>query len=920
MSLKKFVAVLFTLFVSCLPAFAQTDTIGIKTIVDKTIKYNADFPLEKVYLHFDKPYYAAGDTIWFKAYLTSDVLATEDMTKNKHLPSPISKIVYVDILTAKDSIIQVLKLPVTDGVAAGDILLPKNVYRQGNYHVRAYTNWMRNFDPEYFFNKTIPIGTLVDRTVFSTITMTNQFNDDKIKVDAVIHYYTADGRDYAGRKVTWKVQNSEFEDDLSKGKGTTDAKGNLNVSFTTSKKAALSTATLITGIDINNNTTVTTYPLKNVASPTDVQFFPEGGDMVSGIKSKVAFKAVKADGIGADFKGSVTDNSGAVVASIAPQHLGMGVFELTPESGKTYKASLTFADGSHNTYDLPKVKDEGMTLSINNSDAEKITLTFAANDAFIATGKNKTIAIIAKSGQLVCYAGQVPLVSKLYTATIPKSKFPSGVAQFTIFATNGEVLAERLAFIQRKDQLQLTLATPKTTYTGRDLVPFTVAAKTPANQPAMANLSVTVIDEKKVPFDENSETTILTHQLLTADLKGYVEKPNYYFNNPSAKSAADLDVLMLTQGYRRYVYKDILANKTPTVKYLPEEGIEVNGSLRTATGMAVSKGTVNFFIKNMKISSVVTTDANGEFRIPKLFFPDSVKAVVNARGSLNANSLMIILNNPQPQAATPSFDTGAELANIDTALNAYLQNNKKIAQNSRVIQEVVIKEAKVEKKASHQDYPNLVGLSMMADHTLDGGALKGCPNIFACIRSMMPGVIENQNMLYLAREYNAGRRVPMSIYMDGAVVDFVDLLSVLPDNIDQIEVFNTEGLSGINRVNSTSGVLVVTSKKRVQGKVDKELLAELLSPQYSARNFTPKGYYMARSFYSPKYDVTKTGSFGGDLRTTIYWNPKVITDKTTGAANFDVTNADGTGTYRAIVEGIDAEGNIGRTVYRYTVK
>jgi hypothetical protein len=94
----------------------------------------------------------------------------------------------------------------------------------------------------------------------------------------------------------------------------------------------------------------------------------------------------------------------------------------------------------------------------------------------------------------------------------------------------------------------------------------------------------------------------------------------------------------------------------------------------------------------------------------------------------------------------------------------------------------------------------------------------------------------------------------------------------------------------------------------------------LLTPQYSAVNFTPKGYYMARSFYSPKYDVTKTGSFGGDLRSTIYWNPKVITDKTTGEASFNFFNADTAGPYRAIIEGIDSEGNIGRAVYRYTVR
>jgi hypothetical protein len=920
MNLRNFAAILLLLFITYLPGFAQTDTIGVKTIVDKTIKYNSDYPLEKVYVHFDKPYYAVGDTIWFKAYITSDALVTDDMTKNKHLPSGLSKVIYVDILTGKDSIVQRLKLPVTDGTAVGDILILKNVYKQGNYHVRAYTNWMRNFGAEYFFNKTIPIGTLVNRTVFSTITLNGQLKGEQAKVDAVIHYYTADGRDYAGRKVSWKVQNSEFDDNLSKGKGTTDSKGNINITFTTSKTAALNTASLITGIEINNNTTINTFSLKNVAAPLDVQFFPEGGDMINGVKSKIAFKAIKPDGLGTDLKGSVMDNSGAVVATLTAQHLGMGFFELTPQAGKTYKAALTFPDGTQNTYDLPKAKDSGLTLSIDNSNPDKLSLTFATNDAFIQSGKAKTISIIGKSGQLVCYAGQAPLMSKLYTATVPKTKFPSGVAQFTIFASNGEVLAERLIFIQRNDQLKITLATPKTTYTARDQVLFNVTAKTPANQPALANLSVTVIDDKKVPFDENSETTILTNQLLTADLKGYVEKPNYYFNSPNAKTAADLDILMLTQGYRRFTYPDILANKAPALKYSAEEGLEISGALRTGSGMPVSRGTINFYIKNMKISAVVTTDPNGDFRIPKLFFPDSVKAVINAKGTTNANNLMIMVSNPTPQPETPNFNGADEIINIDTALNAYLQNEKKVAQNSRVIQEVVIKETKPVKKANHQDYPNLVGLSMMADHTLDGGNLKGCPSLYECVRSMMPGVIENQNKLYLARNFNSGNKTEMSIYLDGAVIDFTDLMTVNPANVDQVEVFNNEGLSGVNRMNNTAGVLVVSMKKAVAPKLDKELLNQLLTPQYSAVNFTPKGYYMARSFYSPKYDASKEGSFGGDLRTTIYWNPKVITDKATGAATFDLFNADGTGTYRAIIEGIDSEGNIGRTVYRYTVR
>ncbi len=184
----------------------------------------------------------------------------------------------------------------------------------------------------------------------------------------------------------------------------------------------------------------------------------------------------------------------------------------------------------------------------------------------------------------------------------------------------------------------------------------------------------------------------------------------------------------------------------------------------------------------------------------------------------------------------------------------------------------------------------------------------------------MPGVTSDQDKLYISRDYNSGQRTPMAVYLNGMVVDFQDLINVLPTDVDQIEIFNSDGVSGINRMNGTSGVVVISTKKIEKQKIDKELLNSLLTPQYSAINFNPKGYYTARTFYSPKYDATKSGSFGGDFRSTIYWNPKVITDKATGETTFDFYNADGTGTYRAIIEGIDAQGNIGRTVYRYKVQ
>src|ERR1700709_1320745 len=136
MNLRKFL-LLLSISVAFLhiTAFAQRDTIPLPTIIAKTAKLTNDHPTEKVYLHFDKPYYAIGDTMWFKAYVTID----------QHILSPLSKILYVD-LTDGAQIVDEIKLQLVNGMASNYIPLPPLFAKRGNYHIRAYTRWMRNSD------------------------------------------------------------------------------------------------------------------------------------------------------------------------------------------------------------------------------------------------------------------------------------------------------------------------------------------------------------------------------------------------------------------------------------------------------------------------------------------------------------------------------------------------------------------------------------------------------------------------------------------------------------------------------------------------------------------------------------------------------------------------------------------------------
>lgn len=907
MNLRKFLFVLsISLSILHLSAFAQRDSIPLTTIIAKTSKLANDHPTEKVYIHFDKPYYAIGDTIWFKAYVTIDL----------HQLSPLSKIAYLDMTDSENVLVAELRLHLVNGVASGYLPLPAIDFKGGNYHVRAYTRWMRNSDQSYFFNKSISIGSIEEGRVIPHIFFNNTISDKSSKINAVIVYKDQDGNPYTNKKVSWKALNDDGT--IGRGRGETDQNGRLDISFSSNKPEELNSATISAEIDIDDKKpTINTFPLQTTPPEIDVQFFPEGGALINDIRSRVAIKAVKPDGLGIDAKCTITDGTGKVIADFNTQHLGMGVFALSPERDKNYKANLTFANGTKGSYDLPGVRAEGINLAINNDNPDTLALKITTNELFFRKNQGKSFYVIAQSNGIVCYAAQTILANTTYSAAIPKSKFPTGILQVTVFSSKGSPMSERIAFIQHNDQLNLTLKSDKPLYNRRQKVKMVVLAKNKA-LPAEGNFSVSVVDETKVPFDENAETTILSDLLLTSDLRGYIEKPNYYFMHHDEKTLSDLDVLMLTQGYRRFSYKNIVADKNPPIVFLPEQGIDIAGTLRTNTGLPVAKGNIRLLIPDKNFSTQTITDMSGNFRFSNVLVSDSSKVTLNARDNTNSNNLVISVDGILAPPSTQYINTVGAIANIDSTLKPYLQNAKKQF-SSRNLKEVVIKSASPVKKASHRDYPALSLLNAEPDHEISGERFKDCNQFTSCLIPASLGLTAENNNLYVTRDYNSGNKTPVQIYVDGMPVDFGYLNNINPAAVESVEIFLKDGLSGINRSTGTNGVLVVNMKKQPKGeKISKDQLMDML-PKYNVITFIPGGYNTTREFYSPRYDTPAGSSVGIDRRSTIYWNPNVTTDKT-GSASLEFFNADGTGNYRAIIEGIDKDGNIGRYVYRYKVQ
>jgi hypothetical protein len=909
----KLIKVLFAqlLFVIAfyLPGFAQNDLSVLNKIMTKTAKVYNDIPIEKVYLHFDKPYYAVGDTIWLKAYLTIDY----------HKPSPLSKIVYVNILGPRDSLVQSLKLQIKNGVAWGNITLSPYSYKKGNYRVVGYTNWMNNNGPAYFFNKNITIGDVINNNTIATqislkSTVVNKFP----KISAGISYKDDDGKPYISKKVSWSV----IKDDeaIIKGKGETDKNGFIDISFVNNKKYNLDSVSIVTVIDNGNRKQISSsFPLKSVAKPNDMQFFPEGGELLVGVRSKIAFKAIKPDGLGIDVKGTITDNNNNVVTEFSSSHLGMGFFLLTPEDGKTYTAKVTFADGSTAVPDLPKIQTGGINLGIDNIDPDVLKLKLQADVPFFQAYKDKTFFILAKSDGIIFYAAKMPLVSQVYNANIPKSKFPTGIVQVTLFSPDGDPLSERVAFIQHNDQLNLTINSDHPSYATRQRVKLNILAKN-NDQPAEGNFSIAVVDDSKVPYDENAETTILTYLLLTSDIKGYIEKPNYYFNHPDEKTMADLDVLMQTQGYRRFSYDGILNDKYPQVYFAPEQGINITGTLRASNGIPVYKGNVHLSIRDKNHYENAITDAEGHFRFSNLVFLDSAQVVISARDNSRASDLVLTVDGEHSQAIPVNYNVPDATLNIDSALNPYLKNSKIQFNNTHVLKEVIIKDTKIVKTASHLDYGTLSSLSYQPDHLINGSQLKDCNSVLECLKALAMGMTFDNENFYVFSDYSRGKKIPAQVFIKGMPVDVNYLATLDANNIESVEIFLKDDLGLVNSAYSSNGAIVVNLKKAPEAtKISYRELKDLL-PKRNEVTFMPKGYAAIKSFYLPRYNGPREAQTNPtDIRSTIYWNPNIITDKT-GTALLEYFNADGKGTYRAIIEGIDKDGNIGRQVYRYTVK
>ncbi len=451
-------------------------------------------------------------------------------------------------------------------------------------------------------------------------------------------------------------------------------------------------------INTKHNLSANNLQQKEHGNP-DVQFFPEGGDLVNGLRCKVAVKAINREGLAENIQGIIIDQDDNELASFSTQHLGMGQFPLTPQPGKQYQAKIISADGSDFTADLPKAKEAGFTLTVNNA-GDSIYVKVAANELFFKNNRNSSFYLIAQCGGKCYYTAAGKLANTVFTAGIDKTRFPTGIVQFTLFSQNGEPLNERIVFVRNNDRLKLAISSAKQSYVPMEKVKIDLDAKK-EDKTVSGTFSVAVTDETKVPMDEASEPTILTDLLLTLELKGSIENPNYYFINQDDKTRSDLDLLMLTQGYRRFDWKKILNGSGSGITSKPETALSLSGTIKTLSKKPIANGRVRLTSIKDHFSADTVSDVNGNFKFTNLAFADTTKVIINAQKTNGGKNVLISIKQPSYAAINKTADInylsdslpGPVLAALK---QTYLAGQQQSLKNVIQLKEVNIKERRNE--------------------------------------------------------------------------------------------------------------------------------------------------------------------------------------------------------------------------------
>jgi len=890
--LKK-LSVVILLMMSTVPLMAQVSGGVLTDSIKKNfIRQSIIFPQEKVYVQNDKPYYVTGENIWFRAYLVDAV---------SHVADYSSRYIYAELINPVNEIAVRVKIRPTLGAYSGYITIPENL-PSGDYQLRLYTRFMENMDEAYFFKKKIRVGDPLGGLYRTEATFSYE-KKDKVNIEL--------------RFVDVKTGNTIRPDEVRvKNDDKFIARGGANfkeykpnekssVNFSLKDPAERLHNQLYIEYDYLSKFHKEYIPIPAAGDDFDVSFLPEGGNQPTGINHIIAFKALDSNGAGEEIHGRIENSKGELIAEINTVHKGMGSFVLNAAAGEKYFAICRNSKGLEKRFELPAANNNTYSLKTN----------WQKDNLYITVSKSSDIQssvplyLVMHCRGSVLYAAQWDSAKEFIN--IDKNTLPTGVLHLLLTDANLNPLSERLVFSRnRKDDIKLAFGTDKTSYGRRDKVRATFDITDIKNRPVMASLSVSVTDDKDISPDK--DVNILSTLLLTSELKGYIESPAYYFTDAGNTAIAHLDLLMMTQGWRRYNIPDVLKGIFTEPASPLEIGQEISGIV---TSVARKKPMENIEVGVMStdvgFADLIYTDKDGRFAFNGFEYPEGTNYLIRAIKDDKSNWVRLTLDEELfPDAkdygiTDPWYNNDAE-----HAYEAYLEkaDNKYVLENG--MRMIYLKE--VEVSARRRPDITMTPAAMTADKIVTYKDIEeeGYYSIVDILQRIA-GVMVYNNMIIMRSRTTIGDKSPEpAVYIDGVYIEpgTMYFMGGTISYLEQINIYDVKQIDVVKYATvlfgykGTQGVIYITMKDGSEMKSS--------SAVFNVESISPLGYQPAKEFYSPKYETLDQKNVNTpDLRTTIYWNPDIRTSSE-GNADIEFYTADARSAYSVVIEGVTVDGQL----------
>ncbi len=781
--------ILFCLLLMSEMGIAQ---LRLDQFVKNANHYNSKRLQEKVFVHLDRSFYVAGETAWFKVYLVDGYI---------HHPITSSKVVYLEILDETNEPLIQTKLSLMNGVGQGNVVLPAAL-NSGNYRVRAYTHWMKNFSPEHYFHQLITIVNVFRRL------------DEKIK------------------------------------------SGNPKL---------------------------------------DIQFFPEGGQLVNGIESKIAFRVVDATGKGISFTGSILSAKGDTIVRFKPLKFGLGNFHLKPDASEQYQVFVEDTKGLRVQTTLPPIQSNGYTLQVSD------TLQNSMHIKIRELGHRNSspvIYLIGHTRQTIKVASSYSLRDGTASVIISRDILGEGISHLTVFNSEFKPLCERLVFNRPENKISLSSTTDLPEYDTRSKIKLTIKADKIEHDTLNLSVAVFKIDS----LQQFNPIDIQSFIWLTSELKGGIESAEYYLTQDAYITGA-VDNLMLTHGWSRFTWKDIVEDSKNPIRFLPEyRGHLILGKIVDRVNEKPIPGVITYLsAPGKKIQSYESvSDAQGNVVFETSEFYGKRKLIVQT--SLSDSLVRIELISPFSTqfltSGVPSINLTDKLARQLTARSISMQIND------------AFKKQNTETTGSSSDSSSFYG-QPSEHYNLDD--YTRFPLMEEVMREYVKGVrLRKNDDQFIFKVLNTSNntvfeREPL-VLLDGVpIFNTHQLMAIDPLNVQHLDVITNKYLLGSLAFDG------IVSFRTYRG----DLGGYQFSPKTLQLDYDALQAH--KEFFSPRYETQQQKENRiPDARHLLYWLPNLKVSDQDQSLNF--YSSDQPGVYQAIIQGISRNGNPVFKTNMFTIK